>query len=201
MKADLVLFLSILALAACAQTSANPSGFLDEGIALRPSRGAEDASVYLAPTLADHRRFHVEPVVIRFHPAVAGHDIDPVPMGELANRLRSALVDALGEYFIIADGPGPGVVRLRVAVTDLYAPGKRATDLDLPGAVPGVTAVEALGTDSASGKVLFAARGTGWYERLRKAGTKTRAEHVNALAAVWAEGLNHMIDEAHAAAD
>jgi hypothetical protein len=190
----LAAFLSLMT--ACRTAPVADSGFLDESIALRAVPDVEGTSVFLGPNFSSYRRIYIEPVVVRFHPAVAEHDVDPAPMGDLARHLRRALVESLGDFFILAKGPDRGVIHFRVAVTNLYAPGPGAVDLDFPGAVPGVTAVEAKGTDGETGEVVFAARETGWYERLLKAGTSSREEHVKALAKVWARGLNETIDDA-----
>lgn len=117
--------LLLLLLAACtARRAVQPpldhSGFLDDYSILRPGGSGELALVYRNPK-ADWTRYRavlLEPVTLW---RSGRESLTPVPEDDL-RRLVSTFEDALrrqlGEGFPLVDGPGPGVMRIRLAITE-----------------------------------------------------------------------------------
>jgi hypothetical protein len=97
-----------------------PTGFLGDYSQLRPGREDEALLVYVNTRvdLSKYNAVLLDPVTIWFVP---GGDPDPAPgeeMQSLANYLDSAMRGALRRDFRLVDRPGPGVMRIRVALTE-----------------------------------------------------------------------------------
>jgi Protein of unknown function (DUF3313) len=106
-----------------AQPNQEMSGFLDDYALLREGAPGEVALVYRNPT-ADWTRYDkvlLEPVTLW---RSGRKSLDPVPEDDLL-RLVSAFENALrrqlGAGFRFTDQPGPGVMRIRLAITEARA--------------------------------------------------------------------------------
>jgi len=116
----------VAVLAGCAAThqapSAKPSGFLRDYSQLREGRPGEALLVYIKPDV-DWRRYDkmmIEPVAIWGGGAKSG-TLEDVPHEEeqvLVDYFDAALREELGKDYKLVDRPGPGVLRLRVAITE-----------------------------------------------------------------------------------
>ena len=124
-KVAMVLVLvSILALTGCAEQASRSSpnlkysGFLEDYSGLQP--GPRGAQVYVRPE-ADFSRYDkimIDPVVIRLTPEAQG-TLPPDIRENMAEDFHASLKTALQEKYTIVDSPGPGVLRLRTAITDI----------------------------------------------------------------------------------
>lgn len=123
----LVLALLLLASAlACAGTrqlrEAPPeSGFLSDYSKLAPGGDDRAKLLYVKPglSLATYRAVFLEPVQLR----AAANDSDlaklsPEDRKMLADRLQTALHDALAQDWTLAPAPGPNTLRIRAALTE-----------------------------------------------------------------------------------
>lgn len=119
----------LLALAACATHDARPerrfSGFLDDYSLLRPGGPDDVALVYrnVDAEWTSYDRVLFEPVTLW---RSGRHSLDAVPEGDLlrlVTDLETAVRRRLGAGFALVDEPGPGVMRVRLAIT-----AARATD-------------------------------------------------------------------------
>lgn len=158
MKFRWIGLLLLLALgASCATTyqarHAKSSGFLGDYSQLRKGRGEEPLLIYINPA-ADVRRY--DKILID---PVEGYLGAGSRLSRLAKPDRQALLDyfhatlraQLGQDYALVDQPGPGVLRLRIAVTDARAT-KPALDT-LTTVVPVGLAISAL-QRAALGKTL-----------------------------------------------
>lgn len=99
------------------------SGFLDEYGLLREGGKDEIRYVYLNPK-AEWHRYHsvlLEPVTLW---RSGRGSLDPVPEADLlrlAGDFENALRRRLGEAFRIVTQPGPGVMRIRLGITEARA--------------------------------------------------------------------------------
>ncbi len=95
--------------------------FLSQPQRLRPVDNASGALVWVDPgvDLARYQRFLIEPVQVRLAEDAAHKTVDPAELKALADYLREALVKALSPTYQVVKEPGPGVLRMRVAITDL----------------------------------------------------------------------------------
>lgn len=100
-------------------SGAPPSGFLGDYSQLRPGREGEALLVYVN-TRADLSRYDavlLDPVTIWY---VAGGDDSPPAseMQPLADHLDAAVRNALRRQLRFVDRPAPGVMRIRLALTE-----------------------------------------------------------------------------------
>lgn len=102
-----------------------PSGFLDDYSMLRPGAEGEVALVYRDPDApwTTYDKVIIEPVTLW---RSGKQSLDPIPEDDLlrlVDDLEGSVRHHLGEGYRIVDKPGPGVMRLRLAITEA-----RATD-------------------------------------------------------------------------
>ena len=142
--------------------------------------------------------------------------IDPSEMNELAQKCNLALVDALKDGYPIVTEPGPDVVQIRMAITDLkpsnpaiggittvtmVTPVGLGVGLLKKGATgkwsgSGATASELMAIDSMTGEVIAVARdekSAGFTERYGK------WDSVEGAFKFWGERLRKFLDETKSA--
>ena len=139
----------LLALGASCSTTyqarhAKPSGFLGDYSQLRKGKGQEPLLVYFNPA-ADVRAFDrilIDPVVGYLGQGSRLNRLSPADRQALLDYFHAALREQLGRDYALADRPGPGTLRLRIAVTD--ARGTKPVADTLSTVVPVGLAVSAL---------------------------------------------------------
>ena len=123
----LVTALLVLLLGACAHRRAAPametSGFLDDYALLREGGPNEMWRVYRSPEAnwPAYDKVLLEPVTLW---RSGRKSLDPVPKEDLlrlVSDFQSAVRTGLGEGFRVVDQAGPGVMRIRLAITDAHA--------------------------------------------------------------------------------
>jgi hypothetical protein len=184
----------VMLLGACAHSEqaggygkAEPSGFLKDYSKLRPAADdTEAALVYITPDLAkfkSHTKIWLEPVQVWRGEKSDAKSLDKEDADYLSQFLWSRLDEELRKDYTMVQGPGPGVIRVRIAITEA---GKGIPILDnLTAAYPaalllskgrkavfgtesmvGKASVEAEVTDSQTGELIAAGvdrRGGGKY--------------------------------------
>jgi hypothetical protein len=104
-------------------TPADMSGFLDDYGLLRPG-GPNEVRLVYRNDAADWKRYHsvlLEPVAIW---RSGRKSLDPVPEDDLfrlAHDFERALRTRIGERLRLVDRAGPGVLRVRLAITQAHA--------------------------------------------------------------------------------
>jgi len=100
-----------------------PSGFLNDYSILRPGEDGEAALVYRNPD-ADFSRYNavfIEPVTLWLGTNSSLNEVDADERQKLADEFYAEIVKALEGDFKITAQPGPGTMRIRVALTDARA--------------------------------------------------------------------------------
>jgi hypothetical protein len=196
MKKLFVLLMGLMFLAACATTAPkDQSGFLgDYYKKLQP--GLEEGGPKLAwikPNVdfTKYKKVMVDYVIFAFAEDSEYKGIDANEMKKIADAASLALVDAIKEKFPVVAEPGPDVVRIRTAITDLkqsrpvlsgvtsVIPVGLAISLVKKGATSswtgsGATTAELMALDSMTNEVLAAGedtRAAGFTERFTKWGS------------------------------
>lgn len=197
------------------------SGFLGDYSDLSPLVAKKRSSVLLyvreAGVLGRYDAFLVEPPLIYFHADARGGGVDPQELAMLASALRDAVIEELrrGGYRVV-DEPGPGVLRLRGAITEVVPvnPVKNvgATAAGVvagAGAAPGVgllvpridlgqASIEVEMLDGESGERMVAIVAE---RQARRFGGKLQGAKrwgdVKAAFRWWAERLRERLDELH----
>jgi len=141
-----------LLLAACATPTSRDAGFLNDYSILAPNPDVQDSQRWISADIGGYDRILVAPFVAYFHENVAGKPVDANELDDLMTRLRGFVIDALAQDSLMATEPGPGVLRLEVAVTDLHEESAKGSGLGL-----GNANLEMRATDSTSGALLAAA--------------------------------------------
>ena len=72
-----------------------------------------------AKSLREYAKFMLDPVLVHFAPNARGGAINPDKLDHLIDFFEEELVKALSERYQVVDKPGPGVLRLRAAITDV----------------------------------------------------------------------------------
>lgn len=166
--AALVVSAALVAAAGAAQGT--PSGFLEDYSELKPREGDGSMLVYRKAegALAGYDAFIIDPVLVYFPPVAKGHGVAPDQLKDLADTFRAEVVEELEEHgYRVTDQPGPGVLRVRAAITDVDPAGPAANVAAKAGGVAlgvplipsldiGSAAIEAEMLDSVTGERLAA---------------------------------------------
>ena len=97
------------------------SGFLGDYSKLKKSRKLKGAMSYENPSksLKEYDKFIIDPVVVHFAPNAKGIGVDPLKVKQVADYLHREMWQALSIRYQVVNTPGPGVLRLRAAITDI----------------------------------------------------------------------------------
>jgi len=213
---NVVVFMSLIALfVGCAQTKpvrkAEISGFLGDYSMLQKGKEGEALLLYLNPNAdwASYDKVLFESVTI-WH----GEDskLDNIPkedLQRLVNYLHTAIVTKLRADYEIVNEPGPGVLRIRMAITEaekskdildvfftmeqqeLHIPGGKVMTIDA-GSVAGRVGIEGEITDAGNGEMLAAAVDNRSGSRID---LKASWNDVEQAFQYWAERLNLRLRE------
>lgn len=95
-------------------------GFLSDYSNIRPEGGESKAFVYhnLEIDRTRYKKVMIDPIRILMKRHTWPRQDSPV-FDELATYFRQAILNAIGDALPVVDTPGPDVLRLRIAVTDL----------------------------------------------------------------------------------
>lgn len=213
--AGLGVLVVVAACGATRSTGVRPTGFLGDLSGLQPvGEDGRDIRVYVREpgVLGAYDRFLLDPVLFYFHESSQAGAVNPEELGELAASLREKVEEQLleGGYAVVAE-PGPGVLRVRAALTDVD-PSSGAANVAAkatgaavgPGAflVPtidlGRAAIEVEMRDAISGERVLAFLDSRRGRRF--GGTVAGARrwgHANAAFGSWAEEFRRRLDEVH----
>ena len=195
------------------------SGFLGDYSKLLPAPGNGDLLLYLrdANALKNYHKFIFDPVNIYLLPESSGHAIDADDLYRLAEFFRETVIDEFkGSKFEFVEDPGPGVLELNFAITDVSPTGgtrngvvkgaaTTASIMTVPGiglVVPrlsvGRISIEGEMLDSVSGERIVAlmtsGRGRRWFSGLNT--FRTWGDIQRAFRS-WARNFRERMDAAH----
>jgi hypothetical protein len=114
-----------VALQGCATPAGDRSGFLPPNVAFGPAPDGSGAEVYRRPGLtraeaARYTRFMIDPVMIWYSPQSDFKGIFPDELKAITDYFRATAVRHLQDRYPVVAEPGPGVVRIRTAIVDMY---------------------------------------------------------------------------------
>lgn len=199
-----IIWLALALLAAvpigCKKT-AEHSGFLGDYSSLEPDARLDGAISYFVPgALARYDRFLIDPVVVHFAPNAEGTSLDPAKLAELAEYGHDQLVEGLSKSYEVVTMPGPGVLRMRVAITDIKK-SKAAWNILPQTKVMGVglggASIEAEAVDSVTGRRVAALVDSRPGARFSLAGLGAM-DHAKEVIRLWIKDFVERIDAAHA---
>jgi hypothetical protein len=120
-----ILLCLIISLQGCTSTAPNKplnfSGFLGNYSGLRPAADGSGAWNYRKPNvdLQPYTQIMLDPLVIWPSPQSTYRGLDASTAWRLARAFEDQMRQALAGGYKIVDRPGPGVLRLRAALTDI----------------------------------------------------------------------------------
>ena len=102
------------------------SGFLGDYSKLQPGPEGGVAERYITPgaDLKNYNKIMMDQVRFYFKDDAGDKGIDADEMKELADTFHRDVIDALGSAYPLVAKPGPNVMRLRVAITDMELPNR-----------------------------------------------------------------------------
>lgn len=178
------------------------SGFLGDYSQLK--RDADGAERYINPSkkLKEYKQFVIDPVVVHFAPNAKGTAIDPAELMELTDYFHGKLVKDLSESgrYQVVNAPGPGVARVRIAITDIAKttaianihPATKLSGIGLGGA-----AMEAEVVDSVSAGRLGAVVDSQSGGRVSVTAGLKKYGHAEQVMDGWVERFVKRLDEIH----
>ena len=189
-------------LTGCQAQKAAYSGFLGDYSKLRPSSDVEDALYYQNPakSLKDYDKFMIDPVLVHFAPNAKGTALDPAKLKKLTDYAYDELTKALSERYTVVNTKGPGVLRLRSALTDIkktkpamnISPVTKLSGLGLGGA-----SMEAEALESQTGERVFAVVDTRPGTLLAIGPGLDPIGHAKQVIRHWIKRFVNRIDKAH----
>jgi hypothetical protein len=98
-----------------------PVGFLSDYSQLRPEGGDSSAYVLRASKEvgAKYNKVLIDRIKIFFEDEAEYKGVDPTDLKALTDYFHDAIVKALGDAYPVVEEPGPDVVHLRIAVTNV----------------------------------------------------------------------------------
>jgi Protein of unknown function (DUF3313) len=199
--------------------SKDVTGFLGDYSALSPDPKNGDLLVFekSKDVLKNYRKFIIDPVTVYLLPGTQDRGIDPEDLDRLARYFTDAITDELvGAGYDVVTEPGPGVLELQVAITNVEPTGGKknaalkagataASVAVAPGAsllVPrlsvGKVAIEGDMIDSVSGERMVAfvtgKGGRSWFSGLN---AYKKWGDIESAFRVWAKNFRKRLDQLH----
>jgi hypothetical protein len=198
-----VLFAALIAVPVCVAGNPGdykPPGFLSDYSKLKPKGGDSEAYSYRDPKadLAKYNKLLVDRIKIYLKEDAPSKEIDPAAMKELADYFHQAIVKAVGGAYPVVNEPGPDVLRLRTAITDLVPNKPEASVVTL--VVPYLWVAEA-GSGVAEGKAgstPFLGEATVEFEALDSESSKQVAAYIEEHVGKkynWTHGVNTAVKD------
>ena len=194
--------LALGALAACAATPTAKSGFLSDYSKLRPDPKIEGQLSYRNPSkkVTAYKKFLIDPVVVQLAPNAKGKTLDPGDLKKLTDFFRNEAVKALSKRYQVVSKPGPGVLYIRAALTDVEVtnpmlnihPGTKMTGAGLGGA-----SMEAEAFDSVTMERIVAVVETQKGSRLSMSAGLSKFGHAKEVMKGWVERFVKRLDAAN----
>jgi hypothetical protein len=102
------------------------SGFLGDYSQLTPGPKGGVAQLYVKEgvNFRQYNKIMLDQVVFYFKQDAENQAVDPDEMKDLAEKYDRAVIEALGDAYPLVSEPGPDVMRMRVAITDLELPNR-----------------------------------------------------------------------------
>ena len=184
----------------CAGAPQKQVGFLSDYSHLEPF---DDGLRYINfKKLGNYSKFIFDPVAVHFHEEAKGKKTDEETLKQLKNYMHSAIIkaiEALPRSYAVVSKPGPGVARVRVAMTDVdksspvlnIIPQTKLTGVGLGG-----MSMEGEVVDSQTNEQIGAVIQTQKGKRLSLAGI-TKWGDAKAVMDDWADRFRKRLDEAH----
>ncbi len=181
--------LVLLVLGSCSTPMPAHSGFLGDYPRMRPSPRIAGAWGWWHPRkrISDYLKIMIDPVTVFLHPQAQSSRVNPDELKELADYFRNEMASRIlssGKYEIVRQ-TGPGVLRIRAAITDV----QRGTALGVGGA-----SMEAEFLDAESGERVVAVIATRKADPFEVREGSSKWADAQAVLREWAQVLRESLD-------
>jgi len=160
-NAVILMAVAVVFIAGCAAAPPG-SGFLKDYSKLKTDPDDESLKWWEKPGV-DWKRYHklmIDPVVVYLHPESENKQIEPDVLKEMTDYFRKVVIEEVKDTYPVVDKPGPDVLRIRAAITDLIPANPFVNIVMTAGvAVPvdmGGASMEAMFIDSTTNELLGA---------------------------------------------
>jgi hypothetical protein len=184
-------------LGGCAK-KAQQVGFLSTYKNLEPV--SDNTLRYIGPNVGEYSKFIVDPITVKCYDKETAEKVKPEDVKHLEEFLYTEIIkDKPADRYEIVSTPGPGVARMRIAVTNLEKSTPALNILPwtkLTGVGLGQASVEMEAVDSQTGKQLAAAIVSDTGSRFSLSGLSKWGD-VEGVMKDWAKRIWMRVDEAH----
>ena len=193
--------LVLLVLGGCGTPMPAHSGFLGDYPRMRPSPRISGAWGWWHPRkrISDYLKIMIDPVTVFLHPQAQSRGVNPDELKELADYFRYQMVSRIlssGKYEIV-HAAGPGVLRIRAAITDVQ-PSKVLLNvtpvLGATGVGVGGASMEAECLDTESGERILAVIATRKGDPFEVQEGSSKWGDTQAVLREWAQVLREALD-------
>ena len=131
-----IMYFALTVATGCATKQLKQSGFLENYPEFKsgPTGGADFVYMKEGVDFKRYNKIMMNYVVLYFEDDAEYKGIHPEELAEMSNAFHKAIVDNLEGAYPLVDKPGPDVMRLRFAITDVVAskPGRGAMSTVMP---------------------------------------------------------------------
>ncbi len=192
----------VLSSGCATQVPAAKTGFLKDYSKLEPHPDIDGRHRYINPNMnaGEYSKFIVDPVVLSLSEKGKERGIDQEDLNEQVTFFHQKIVEELEKDYQVVSSPGKGVVRVRVAITDVEKTNPLLNihpALKLTGAGLGGAGLEGELVDSVTGQTIAAFIDNQKGSRLSLVAGVKWFGHAQAVMENWAEDLKKFIDQAH----
>jgi len=201
--ACLLVGLAPVLISGCAtRAPAAKTGFLKDYSKLEPHPDIDGRHRYINPNInaGDYSKFMVDPVAVNLSETGTKRGVDQEKLDELAKFFHKQIVHNLEQGYRVVNSAGPGVIRVRVAITDVEKTNPLLNihpALKLTGAGLGGAGMEGELVDSVTGQTIAAFIDNQKGSRLSFVAGLKWFGHAQAVMENWAEDLKKGIDQAY----
>ena len=117
----IILTTTLILITGQATAAENNSGFLDDYSSLKPDPDQKGAKIYIKPDadLGMYDKIVFDPIEIFYAPDTKYKGISPDELKLLADAFRDLMVKELEPKYPVIQTPGKGVLRVRLAITNV----------------------------------------------------------------------------------
>jgi hypothetical protein len=116
-KLLMVVVISLALAAGGCAPKAQETGFLSTYKNLEPV--SDNLMRYIGPNVGQYSKFILDPITVKFYNPEAEENVSPEDIKHLEEYFYTQIVNGKPEQYQFVTEPGPGVARMRVAITDL----------------------------------------------------------------------------------
>lgn len=195
----MILVLAVMAVQSGCGQKHQTTGFLSDYSRLRSVSGTTLRYVSPKSKISGYSKFIIDPVVVHFHSKAKGADMSSRELAELRQYMYASFHNAILDHYSVVRQPGPGVARIRIALTDLeksspamnVLPPTKIVGIGLGGA-----SMEAELLDSQTGEQIAAVVESQKGKRLSLEGLSKWGD-AKAVIDGWVQRFKERLDEAH----